>query len=154
MILKELYIRDDRHSNTEFCQCPKLRTYALYLTDMELCRVCRKLGLMTGFVQCVRSLSCPPATLYPPSRKQTFVLLALHPCISHHLVLAVSPLFSALWRIMFCCALLIYYLLCIYRSFLGPDNMCLYIRGAAAFLADTSLSRLLLNAAIKCVHKR
>lgn len=57
-----------------------------------VCCVCRKLELMTDFVLCVCSLSCPLDTLYPPSRKQPFVFLSLS--LSPSISISLSILFS------------------------------------------------------------
>jgi len=106
-------------------------------------------------VVCAHS-AAPLDTLYPPSRKQPFVLLSLSlsPSLLYmYLSLSCSrclPTFFPLWRIeLFCCALL--YILPAVYIFLGPDNRYM---SAAVFLADTSLSQLLLNGAIQHVHKR
>lgn len=85
-----------------------------------VCCVCRKLELMTDFVLCVCSLSCPLDTLYPPSRKQPFVFLSLSPSISISLsiLFSLSPYFllSLENRVVLLCSA-VYITYCIY--FLG-----------------------------------
>lgn len=144
------------HCHSRF---PSLFLSVICTHTHTVCCVCRKLELMTDFVLCVCSLSCPLDTLYPPSRKQPFVFLSLSLSLLLSVYLSLScsrclPTFFSLWRIeLFCCALL--YILPTVYIFLAPDNRYMSTAvGVFFFLADTSHSHFPVNGAIKTAHKK
>lgn len=102
-------------------------------------------------VVCANSAAPWTHFTHPAENRPVCFSLSLYLCISLYLVLAVSPLSHPLEnRVVLLCSA-VYITNCIYSIFRGPDNR--YMR-AAVFLADTSLSHLPVNEAIKSAHKR
>lgn len=128
VILKELYIREDKHNNIGFCQCLKVHTYAplchAHTHTHIVCRVCRKLTNDWLCVVCAHS-AAPLDILYPPSRKQTSVHPSLSPsiCVALSTLFSLSPHFFLLPGDPSCFAVLccIYYLLYIFSRGLTTD---------------------------------